>query len=168
MRKHSDRKRHVHQKTISSIHIRKERKARCIRRSFISYGTIHATHTVTSTPAYAFSFHKSKLFIPSFKLSHHAPWEINTPLGFESGAQPLELFALDCINAAVMNHFIWGWVSLNELSIVVYSITSCLQGQGRVQGGGNGTMICSLHSLAFSCSYSGVGRAFRVLSHALI
>jgi len=34
---------------------------------------IHATHTVTSTPAYPFSFHKSKLFIPSLPLSHQAP-----------------------------------------------------------------------------------------------
>jgi hypothetical protein len=37
------------------------------------YEVIHAMHTVTSTPPYPFSLHKSKLFIPSFALSHQAP-----------------------------------------------------------------------------------------------
>jgi hypothetical protein len=90
-------------------------------RALAYYDTIHAIQTVTSTPPYPFSFHKSKLLIPSRRLSHHAPCAINTPLppAFCGPGLEVSSVVVDCINVAVMNHFICGWVCFKEVRRVV-------------------------------------------------
>jgi hypothetical protein len=96
------------------------------------HDVIHAMHTVTSTPPYPFSLHKSKLFMPSRVLSHQAPCAIKTPRPVAGGttvAEVDELFDVlvdavevgeDCINVAVINHFTCGCVSFTDTKIDVY------------------------------------------------
>ena len=91
---------------------------------------IQAMDTVTSTPPYPLSFHKSKLFMPSLALSHHAPCAINVPLSFVLGSWrggedvdvPVDVVGRACNKVQVMNHLTCGWVSLREFRRLTYSL----------------------------------------------